>query len=231
MQFGFKVSGLARRPAPYKTGGLGLAGLSGSGHAAATFTRLEASINEIIDMTGAIPLFDKIDADQIGAIAAQMQVMHLDAGEQLFAEGEHGDFMCFIVAGTLDVFKRSQHGRMVYVSMLNRGRSIGEMALTDNLPRSATVVAQTACTLLVITRQGFEQVLEDCPRAGVALLKSLSRVLSLHLRRASGQLVDARESSGSLPLAPVLKTKESRLIGHILNKRPASQVPMVRRFI
>lgn len=236
MQSGFAIPDESGQEVRSKTGSTGqhLTRCSLADDTAGPFHEPKASINEIIEMTGAIPLFDKIESEQIGAIAAQMRVMRLDEGQQLFAEGEHGDYICFIVSGTLEVVKRSQHGHMVYVSTLHRGRSIGEMALTDSLPRSATVIAQTPCTLLVIAHEGFDQILENSPRAGVSLLKSLSRVLSLNLRRVSGELADAREPAGSIPFAPVLKeevNKKPGLIDHILNGRPAAPPPMVRRFI
>ena len=232
MQFGFRMSNGTGQAARNRVAGINQLDLADNRDG--PFNLRKGSINEIIEMTEAIPLFDKIESEQIRVIASHMRIMHLDEGQRLFAEGERGDYMCFIVSGTLEVFKQSQHGQMVSVSKLYRGRSIGEMALTDALPRSATVIAQTPCRLLVVTRQGFEQILEECPRAGVSLLKSLSRVLSLYLRRASGQLADAREVSGTVSFAPVLEekaSKESRLIDHILNRGPSSPAPMHRRFI
>ena len=232
MQFGFGFSNGRGQVARSSRAGIddNLAELDEVG----PFRLRSGSINEKIEMTEAIPLFDRIESEQIKTIATHMEIMTLDEGQQLFAEGEHGDYVCFIVSGTLEVFKQSQHGRMIFVSTLYRGRSIGEMALTDTFPRSATVIARTPCTLLVITREGFDQILEECPRAGVSLLKSLSRVLSLYLRRTSGQLADARESAGSVSSFPVLQdraSKESRIIDHILNKTPSGPTPAVRRFI
>lgn len=236
MQFGFGVFNGTGQVNRSGMAGIShnLAELDAAGLTVGPLMLRKGSINEMIAMTEAIPLFDKIDGEQIKVIASHMQIMQLDERQQLFAEGEHGDYMCFIVSGTLEVFKQSQHGRMVSVSTLHRGRSIGEMALTDAFPRSASVIAQTPCTLLVITRDGFDQILEECPRAGVSLLRSLSRVLSLYLRRTSGQLADARELAGSASYAPALEekaSKESRLIDHILKRKPASPAPMVRRFI
>ncbi|NWF37160.1 cyclic nucleotide-binding domain-containing protein [Mariprofundus sp. KV] len=148
-------------------------------------------IEEIIEMMGAIPLFDKIASTQLRIIAEHMEIVHLHARGVLFSEGHNSDYMCFVVDGTLEVLKQSDNGRRVKVSTLSRGRSIGEMALLDTFPRSATVIAETECTLLTISRDSFDKILDRHPRAGISFLKSIARVLSLHLRRASGQLADA----------------------------------------
>jgi len=198
------------------------------------FKQPEATINEIIEMTAAIPLFDKIDSVQVRVIAAHMRIMHLDEEQRLFAEGEESDYMCFIVSGTLDVFKQSQHGRMIPVSTLSRGRTIGEMALMDSYPRSATVIARTPCTLLKITRKSFDLIIEKRPRAGISFLQSLSKSLSLHLRKTSGQLADASEQAASNAISPILHekpAKQPKLIDHIINRKQSNLPQFIRQFI
>lgn len=229
MRSGFGISGDTEKVTKHRNGGSSHhpASPGTADYTVGPFIQGKATIREIIEMTEAIPLFDNIDSEQVRIIARHMKVIHLNEQQRLFAEGENSDYMCFVVSGTLEVFKQSQTGNMVSVSTLYHGRSIGEMALTDTFPRSATVIAQTPSTLLTITRKSFDQIVKDCPRAGVSLLKSLSRVLSLYLRRTSGQLADAREAT-SVTGAPVLKnkaSKESILINYILNRKPVSPTP------
>ncbi len=152
------------------------------------FNQTEGTINEIIEMTEAIPLFDKIDSAQVGVFAAHMRIIHLDERQRLFAEGEKSDYICFVVSGTLEVFKKAHNGKRVSVSTLSRGCAIGEMALLDGYPRSATVVSQSACTLLKFTHESFDHILEQHPRAGISFLKAICRSLSLRLRKTSGQV-------------------------------------------
>lgn len=202
MQFGFKISDAPAEKSREKMGGVGrsLANLNSPNPSVAAHYQNRNSINEIIGMMGAIPLFDKIGSLQLGVIAAHMEVLHLEEGELLFGEGEKSDYMCFVVSGQLEVFKQSKGGNRIPVSTILRGRSIGEMAMMDELPRSASVVALEPCTLLSLTREGFEQILAGYPQPGITLLKALSRMVSLHLRLASGQLADARESIRPAPV-------------------------------
>jgi len=234
MQHGSRIAGTTEQKANNRVVGSSQHRVISSDALIGPFKQPEATINEIIEMTGSIPLFDKIDSVQVGVIAAHMRIMHLDEKQRLFAEGEASDYICFIVSGTLEVFKQSQQGRMVAVSTLSRGRTIGEMALMDSYPRSATVIAQTPCTLLKITRESFDLILEKRPRAGIAFLQALSKSLSLHLRKTSGQFADASESVTPDAVAPVLNetaAKQPKLIDHIINRKQASLPKLIRQFI
>ena len=124
------------------------------------------------------------------AIAMCQEVRDLDAGQLIFSEGDTGDFVCFITKGILDVLKKNEKGKNAVIASLNRGRSLGEMALLDDYPRSATVRAKTRSTLLILTRKGFEQVLEKHPQIGIKMLKGLAKILSMNLRKTSSLLAD-----------------------------------------
>jgi CRP/FNR family cyclic AMP-dependent transcriptional regulator len=162
------------------------------------FNYSKKAVDEIIEMTQVIPLFDTFDPEQLQVIAAHMQVVNLEEGKRLFSEGEESDYMYFIVSGRVGVYKLSLDGKLVPVSALSRGDSIGEMAMMDTFSRSATVIASTATTMLMLKRENFERILEVDPQAGIAFLKALTRVLCRHLRTTSGQYADARETAGAV---------------------------------
>ncbi|NWF39098.1 cyclic nucleotide-binding domain-containing protein [Mariprofundus sp. NF] len=236
MQFGFKALSGADKRAQANIAGRSQkqARTIAADHLIGPFNQTKDTINEIIEMTGAIPLFDKIDSVQVGVIAAHMQVKHLDENQRLFAEGEASDYICFVVSGTLEVFKQSQTGKKVSVSTLSRGRCIGEMALLDSYARSATVIARTPCTLLKLSRESFDHILDERPRAGISLLKTLSKSISLHLRKTSGQFADAHDATTADAAVPVLNektTKQPKLIDHIINRKESKLPPLIRQFI
>lgn len=114
----------------------------------------------------------------------------LEEGEQMFREGEAGSWVYFVAHGTLGVLKATDAGQSVALATLRRGRSIGEMAVVDEFPRSATVRARTKATLLMISRQHFDTVLEEYPRIGIKVLKGIARQLSQSLRKTARRLAD-----------------------------------------
>ncbi len=144
----------------------------------------------IFDFLTNIPLFDGLKPGEIETIAKPMTYIELSKDEILFREGEKGNYVCFVVEGTLDVIKHSLTGESVIITALHRGRSIGEMSVIDDFPRSATVKARTEAKLVILTREAFDTTLEENPTVGIKILKRISRLLSLNLRKTSSRLAD-----------------------------------------
>ena len=148
------------------------------------------ALTALVDSLSNIPLFDRLNGQELGVLAKYVNVIDVNPGEYIFKEGDKGDYVCFVEKGSLDVMKRSSAGGTAIIATLTRGRSIGEMAVIDKFPRSATIRARTKATLLTLTRSGFDLILEQEPTIGVKILKGISRLLSQNLRRTSSQLAD-----------------------------------------
>ncbi len=144
----------------------------------------------VVDLLIEIPMFDLIKADELKIVASRMHFMDFKPKEVIFSEGDNGDYVCFITRGTLDVLKENEEGNQTVIAELSKRRSLGEMALLDDFPRSATVTAKTKSTLLILTRKGFEQLLGEHPQIGIKMLKGLAKTLSINLRRTSSLLAD-----------------------------------------
>jgi len=144
----------------------------------------------IIDFLIGLPLFDDLTSGELRTVAKHMTFIEVAKNDILFYEGDKGNYMCFVVDGVLDVVKQTERQSEAVISTLSRGRSIGEMSVIDNFPRSATVRAKTPATLIVLTREAFETLLVTHTQLGIKLLKSLARLLSMNLRKASSQLAD-----------------------------------------
>jgi len=146
---------------------------------------------EIIDFFMQMPVFGRINGEELKVVARQMSVMALEEGDILFKESEKGSFICFISEGELDVIKTSETTEEdVILATLNKGQSIGEMSIIDNYPRSATVKAKTKALLYILSKSAFDMILERHPRIGIKLLKGISKMLSENLRETSRRLAD-----------------------------------------
>jgi CRP-like cAMP-binding protein len=145
------------------------------------------SIDNKADMLGKTPLFDSVSDKEFYLIASYMQVLQVPEGEVVFAEGEMGDHIYFIVSGELNIYKKTEQDKQLLISKIGKGRVLGEMNIIDRFPRSATVIAQTRTTLLTLSHEHFEQILEDHPRDGISFFRGIVRTLSLNLRDASGK--------------------------------------------
>jgi CRP/FNR family cyclic AMP-dependent transcriptional regulator len=147
-------------------------------------------LKAIVEFLRNISIFDTLEGKEIEHMTKHMKLLQLNAGDILFHEKDKGDYVCFIVEGALDVLKQSETGRNVAIATLLRGRSIGEMSIIDDFPRSATVRARTKARLIILTRDGFNLILQEYPKIGIKVLKGIARLLSQNLRKTSSRLVD-----------------------------------------
>ncbi|WP_232363711.1 cyclic nucleotide-binding domain-containing protein [Desulfogranum japonicum] len=142
------------------------------------------------DLILTLPLFDSFKMDELDTLSKHMNYMEIMRGNYLFTEGEKGDYMCFVVRGLLDVLKKTNTGDYRVVARLGKGNTIGEMAIIDKSPRSASVVARQPTVVIILTKKGFDILTKQYPALGVTLLKKIMRLLSLNMRRTTSKLAD-----------------------------------------
>jgi len=156
----------------------------------------EKRLNEIIhNFLNQFSFFDGLTNDELEIVSKYIHIMEIEPGKILFKEGDQGDCIYFIVDGELDVIKESVSGNRVgidkvVITKLSKGRSIGEMSIIDNIPRSATVKARTETALVKLTSNGFDSICKEHPKIGVTILKGIFRLLSVNLRKTSSRLAD-----------------------------------------
>lgn len=148
------------------------------------------SSKKTLSAVNQVPIFDKLNDEEINNVIRHMGYLTVEEGDTLFVEGEEGDYVCFIVSGALDVIKKVDDEGQVALTCLRKGRSVGEMAIIDNLKRSATIKARETTNLLVMSQSQFEHLLNTSPSTGIKVLKGLAIMLSQNLRKAASRLAD-----------------------------------------
>jgi CRP-like cAMP-binding protein len=142
-----------------------------------------------------LAIFSSFNVDELTLLAKHMSYVHLKRGEYLFVEGDQGTFLGFVVSGLLEVQKKSDLGKNIPIARLTKGSSIGEMALIDKSPRSATVIARQTTTMVTLTLKGFDLLAEKYPALGIKVIRQIARLLSLNMRRTSSKLADLLQST------------------------------------
>src|SRR5438105_99645 len=94
--------------------------------------------------------------DDLTQLAASMRERRLRAGQVLVREGARGTEMYFIRAGSLAIVKGVTGGIEQVVARIGAGEFVGEMALFDRRPRSATIRAESNAHLLVLDRRAVQ---------------------------------------------------------------------------
>lgn len=124
-------------------------------------------------------------------------------GDVLIREGEFGDCAFFIQSGQMGVYKQSG-GEEVLITVLPGNSIVGEMALIDNSPRSATVRCLETATVIQVTRGIFEKKMHRLDPFLVALLEMLVqkiRRLNADFTQTETRLQSLRRQVG-LPQSP-----------------------------
>jgi len=112
------------------------------------------------------------------------QVHQLKAGGVLFAAGDAGDGCYRLDKGLLKVMVTSTSGEERIVAILGPGAVVGELAMIDRMPRSASVVALRDSVLQFIGREAYEKRVLACPETKQALLE----IVAFRLRQADEEL-------------------------------------------
>src|SRR5215469_3586790 len=107
------------------------------------------------------------------------QVQEFSAGTTIFEEGSPGDVMYVILDGEVEVRVGND-----LVEVLGSGEIVGEMALIDASPRSASIVARSDCRLAPVDERRFLFMMPETPFFALHVM----RVLVGRLRRSRGSI-------------------------------------------
>lgn len=149
-----------------------------------------AILNEISDMLLDSNVLTNMPSSEIISAARFFYIKKVTQDDVIFTEGDIGNYFCIIIDGTVSVQKANQDFENVELSKLHKGRTIGEMAVLDGERRSATCIAATDCTLLILTKDELEKMMQEIPKVAAKVIRAIAISLSRRLRMADGKLVD-----------------------------------------
>ena len=109
------------------------------------------------------PLFKDFSVDELVAVIHGLNLITFEAGDIILTEGDPGDSMYMLTAGTVKAVKRNAAGRQVAVNQLSEGAFFGEISILTGQPRSATVVATSHCELLEMDRPTLDSIVATHP--------------------------------------------------------------------
>jgi CRP/FNR family cyclic AMP-dependent transcriptional regulator len=137
-------------------------------------------ISQTTDFLATIPLFSGLQRDEIQRFADLTRERSYPKGSVILFQDDPGDSLFVLRAGRVKVVLIGEDGREVILGVLEPGAHFGELALIDDQPRSAHVIAMEDAQLLILRREDFRRRVESNPSVAWALLTELSR----RLRRA-----------------------------------------------
>ena len=136
------------------------------------------------------PVLQGIGAAALQDLAARCEIRQLRSGEVLFSEGETGTEVFLVLAGDLRLSCWDPEGVSIVVGMVRAGEILGEMALLDPAPRSATAVSLGHCTVLAIPGLVFLGLIDEGHPAAAGILREL-RIKVVRRLRGVDDRIDA----------------------------------------
>lgn len=133
-----------------------------------------------LELIAGVPLFAGFNRREIEAVGRLMDEVDVKAGRVLMREGASGREFFIVVSGSVRVDRKGRK-----VNELGSGDFLGEIALIDGGPRTATATAVEPCRLLVLGVGGFRTLVSKYPTVQGKIMKALA----VRLREAQPRAV------------------------------------------
>ncbi len=192
------------------------------------------------DFLATVPLFRSLATQEQAGFALMAREKSYPKGSVILFEDDPGDSLFVVRDGRVKVVLVAEDGREVILGILGVGEHFGELALIDDQPRSAHVVAMEDSSLLVLRREDFRRRVEQNPAVAWALLIELSRRLrraddkigSLVLLDVPGRIarviLDAADAGGS---ETIEKPLTHQTIAHVIGASRETVSRAMREFV
>ena len=116
------------------------------------------------------PLFEGLSRKELTQLARASEDLEVPAGRALCREGEIGHEFFGIVDGKVEITRKARK-----VAVRGSGEFVGEIALLEQTPRTATVTAKTPLRVFVLTNRDFRSLLDESPSVERKVLRTLAR--------------------------------------------------------
>ncbi len=119
-------------------------------------------------------LFKDLSNEALAAVAEKASIHSLSEGDVLMRRGERGNSLFMVNEGWFKIVTEDAQGGELIINKTAPGETIGEMALLDEAPRSATAVALTPARVLELKKDAFYEILDQRPDVALTVIRGLS---------------------------------------------------------
>lgn len=171
---------------------------------------IDLSIAERVELLTKLDWATSLTESEFEKLARYVLVYSVEKDERIFNEGEDGCYLALISSGRIRVVKEGSSHSPRKIAMIEEGEILGEMALIDGQPRSASAYAQEDSRLLLLTADNFGKLRAELSLLGMKILTSIARAMSRRLRLTNDWLIDALNHSyeGIVEVPPGTKEED-----------------------
>lgn len=114
---------------------------------------------------------------ELGDLLAISTVCKMKSGEEILAQGDEGNAIVVVLAGVVRISMIAPNGHEIVLDYAEPGAVLGEIAMLDGQPRTASATAMYAGRYLKITRSATEAFIQRHPKVAMAMLRDMARRL------------------------------------------------------
>jgi CRP-like cAMP-binding protein len=137
---------------------------------------------ERVALLQSVDIFAETPAHILASVARIVEEVELVPGENFIQEGASDNCLYLVIEGEVRVHSNEQT-----LLVLGPGKTVGELALLDPEPRSASVTAVNDAFLFRIDREPFDEVMADRPEIAQGIIRTLARRIREQGRVIAGQ--------------------------------------------
>ncbi|MBT8338853.1 MAG: cyclic nucleotide-binding domain-containing protein, partial [Desulfatitalea sp.] len=167
-----------------------------------SFMKNDLSLPGIILRLKAIDIFEHLSVEALAAVASETEMVYFEPDTIVIREGDPGETLYLIVDGEVAVIKTHAPDQVIELDRIGAGDYFGEMALFEDIPRTATIKTLEASRMLVLHKHEFKEMVREYPQIALEICKALSgRIRKLHekipqARPEGGPTHDANSNDG-----------------------------------
>ncbi|MBT3271867.1 MAG: cyclic nucleotide-binding domain-containing protein, partial [Spirochaetales bacterium] len=148
----------------------------------------------IPDFLAELPIFENLSGGQRKQVSRILHERKYTKGETVFNEAEPGAGLYIIESGRVAITKHIEGGEPAVLATIEEGNFFGELALIDEIPRSATAIAFEDTVLLAFPKPDLDRLVSRHPQLAVKILYNLSRLVAQRMIHANENLRKLQES-------------------------------------
>ena len=150
-----------------------------------------------------VPLFSLLDDDEIGVLAAQVEIKTFQARERIYKTGDTHGQAYVMISGKARVTAVDEDQQEVIVDEPREGEFFGFASMIEQTPHHTSAIALEETSCLEVSRDDISTLLQRKPQAGMDLLTTLARqfhaaqaLIQMRVTRNPNELIEAEATTG-----------------------------------
>lgn len=152
--------------------------------------------SDYTEVLSKVPIFSTLDKTDLALVEHIMHIRRYEKGEYIFHAGNPGVGMFIVDKGNVSVRTVDTQGHEIEIASLGEGTFFGEIALLDDTPRTASIVALNTCNMLIFFRPDLFDLMEKKPKLGISILTELGKLLITRIDSVRKKMLD-KKSKGA----------------------------------